>query len=47
MNEYIKGAFSGALVICILMLNFPEKKHCVVEIGKGNVTHVLVGAYHE
>ena len=47
MNQYIQGAFFGALVLCILMLNFPVSKACTVEIGKGNVTHVLVGAYHE
>lgn len=47
MEEYIKGIFGGALVICLLMMNFPERKQCVVEFGKGNVTHVLVGKYDE
>jgi len=47
MNQYIQGAFCGALILCILMLNFPVKKTCVVEMGKGNVTHVLVGSYND
>ena len=47
MNEYIKGTFFGALIICLLMLNFPKSQACTVEIGKGNVTHIMVGAYSE
>lgn len=47
MDQYIQGVFGGALVICLLMINFPEKHSCAVEIGKGNVTHVLVGSYDE
>lgn len=47
MNQYIHGAFGGALILCIFMLSFPKQKTCVVEIGKGNVTHVTVGAYSD
>ena len=45
MNQYVQGIFSGILIVCLLLLNFPDKKSCVVEIGKGNVTHVLVGKF--
>ena len=47
MNQYISGVFGGALVLCILMLNFPKDKACAVSVKQGNVTHVTVGAYDE
>lgn len=49
MNQYIQGVFGGALIICLLMLNFPEQKSCGVKIshGNGNVTHVSYGVWNE
>lgn len=47
LDEYIKGAFFGMFILCVFMLAFPAKKTCVVEIGRGNVTHVTVGEYRE
>lgn len=47
MNEYIKGAFLGALVICILMMAFPKQRGCQIVLTKGSVTHVYVGDYKE
>lgn len=46
-DEYIKGAFLGALILCVLMLVFPEHKSCVIELQKGNQTHIYVGKYYE
>ena len=51
MNEYIKGAFFGALVICLAMLNFSEPKTCAVTVkhgnGNTNVSYVTVGNYYD
>lgn len=46
-DAYVVGIFTGALLMCLMMLLFPAKQRCVVEIGKGNVTHVMVGDYDE
>lgn len=45
-DEYIKGAFLGALVVCLLMLNFPKERTCAVTITRGNISHVTVGDWH-
>ena len=47
MNQYVQGAFCGALVLCILMLNFPEHKTCEVSWGDLNHTHIRVGIWNE
>lgn len=49
MTQYINGIFVGALILCILMLNFPQQKTCEVKIknGNGNVSHVQVGVWNE
>ena len=47
MNQYIQGMFGGMLILCIFMMVFPKAKTCVVEIGRGNVTHVTVGKYSD
>jgi hypothetical protein len=51
MTQYIHGVFGGALVICLLMLNFSEPKTCAVTMKHGNgnnmVSYVTVGAYDD
>jgi len=46
-DSFVCGLFGGALVLSVIMLNFPQNKQCVVEMGRGNVTHVLIGEYKE
>lgn len=46
MDNFVHGIFAGALVICLLMLNYEKPRQCVVEMGRGNITNVLIGDYH-
>lgn len=48
-ESMVVGMFLGALVLCILMLNFPAQKMCGVKIshGNGNVSHMQVGVWDE
>ena len=48
-ESMVVGMFLGALVLCILMLNFPEQKNCSVKIshGNGNVAYVSYGVWEE
>lgn len=44
MDEYIKGAFFGAFIICVFMLNFSEPTVCeVTQLYSGNRVHVSYG----
>lgn len=47
MDRFMQGIFAGGLIICLLMLNFDKPRQCVVEFGRDNVTHVLVGKYND
>ncbi len=47
LDEFIKGAFFGALILCVFMLNFSEPKACFIQWGNGSVSHVKVGQWHE
>lgn len=44
-DQYIQGAFFGALVLCVLMLNFPKDRECEVRVNYGKVVNVSVGHY--
>lgn len=44
-DDYIKGAFLGALILCVLMLAFPKDRECVVSMSHGKTMHVTVGSW--
>lgn len=44
-DEYIKGAFLGALVLCLAMLVFPQERTCTVTMTHGKTMHVSVGSW--
>jgi hypothetical protein len=44
-DEYIKGAFLGALILCVLMLAFPKDQECFVKMNYKTGVHVSVGTW--
>lgn len=47
MDEYIKGAFLGAFILCAFMLTFPKHSTCEVDFGDTHHTHVRVGVWND
>lgn len=47
MNQYIQGIFGGALIICLLMLNFPKHKTCEVNLQGQRIGHVSIGIWND
>ena len=47
MDEYIKGAFAGALIICLFMLNAHKPDQCMISVTRGQVTTITIGTYDE
>ena len=43
----IIGIFVGALLLSLLMLNFPKHQTCEVDWGDLNRTHVRIGVWNE
>lgn len=47
MDDYVKGIFCGAFIICLFMLLFPKHATCEVDMGDVNHTHVRIGVWNE
>ena len=45
MNEYIKGLFAGALLMCTLAYLFPKDTVCLFEMSTGKFTAVRLGHF--
>ena len=42
-TSFVQGIFFGALLICLLMLNFPKPTKCTVMVAYENKTFVTYG----
>lgn len=42
-ESFIVGMFGGALVLCLIMLNFQAPIRCEVQMGDMNHTHIIYG----
>lgn len=47
INQYIQGVFGGALIICLLMLNFPKHQTCEVNLGGQRISYVKLGVWND